>query len=120
MANTENKAAALKAAKAKTQKAKTSGVTTNSRPNSSSFDITKPNWTLKWVTDVNSSVNIFIESFQDDAKKIIQVHYLKNQDTIEIKKDNERVEEIKAVKRAWESHEAGRCIKVNRINIKIK
>jgi hypothetical protein len=36
-----------------------------------------------------------------------------NYDTIEIKKDNERVEEIKALKRAWESHEAGRCIKVN-------
>ncbi len=34
-------------------------------------------------------------------------------DTIEIKKDTDRIEEIKALKRAWESIEAGRAAKVN-------
>lgn len=58
-----------------------------SRPASSAFDILKPHWTLKWVSDASCS------------------------DNIEIKKDNDRIEEIKALKRAWESHEIGRSVK---------
>ena len=34
-------------------------------------------------------------------------------DTIEIRKDTDRIEEIKALKRAWESIEIGRGAKVN-------
>ncbi|CAF0778069.1 unnamed protein product [Brachionus calyciflorus] len=88
--NSESKGAVLKAAKAKAQKSKTNlpGQTSSlSRPASSAFDITKPHWTLKWVSDASSS------------------------DNIEIKKDTDRIEEIKALKRAWESHETGRSIK---------
>ncbi|RNA11154.1 androglobin-like isoform X13, partial [Brachionus plicatilis] len=88
--NSESKGAVLKAAKAKAQKSKTnvSGqLSSMSRPASSAFDITKPHWTLKWVSDASSS------------------------DNIEIKKDTDRIEEIKALKKAWESHEMGRSVK---------
>lgn len=88
--NSESKGAVLKAAKAKAQKSKTniSGqVSSMSRPASSAFDITKPHWTLKWASDASSS------------------------DNIEIKKDTDRIEEIKALKKAWESHEIGRSVK---------
>ena len=56
-----------------------------SRPTSSGFDISKPHWTLKWVSDSA------------------------NADSIEIRKDTDRVEEIKALKRAWESQDRGRA-----------
>lgn len=58
-----------------------------SRPASSAFDITKPHWTLKWVSDASSA------------------------DNIEIKKDTDRIEEIRALKKAWENHEVGRSAK---------
>lgn len=87
--NAESKGAALKAAKAKAQKTKgTPGPSSVlSRPASSAFDITKPHWTLKWVSDATCA------------------------DSIDIKKDTDRIEEIKALKRAWESHEIGRSAK---------
>lgn len=37
------------------------------------------------------------------------------QDQIEIKKDTDRAEEIKALKRAWENVEAGRAAKVKKL-----
>jgi hypothetical protein len=59
-----------------------------SRPASSStFDATKAHWTLKWISDSA------------------------NADQIDIRKDLDRLEEIKAMKRAWESHEPGRFAK---------
>ena len=36
---------------------------------------------------------------------------LKKQDVIEVKKDTDRIEEIKSLKRAWEAHEGGRAAK---------
>lgn len=53
-----------------------------------SLDASKPNWTLRVVSD------------QNDA------------DAIEVKKDTERVDEIRALKQAWETAEPGRAIKV--------
>ena len=88
--NSESKGAVLKAAKAKAQKSKTniSGQASSlSRPASSAFDITKPHWILRWVSDASCS------------------------DNIEIKKDTDRIEEIKALKKAWENHEIGRSVK---------
>lgn len=58
-----------------------------SRPVSSAFDVTKPHWTLRWVAEESAI------------------------DCIEIKKDTDRVDEIKSLKRAWESVEAGRAAK---------
>ncbi|XP_047429782.1 androglobin isoform X2 [Mugil cephalus] len=49
-----------------------------------SFDLTKPNWTLRVVTDKTRT------------------------EDIEVKKDNERIDKIKALKKAWEMVEPGR------------
>ena len=49
---------ASKTAKPKPKPKGTSGTTSGlSRPASSLFDITKPHWTLKWVSDSISAVN---------------------------------------------------------------
>jgi hypothetical protein len=61
--------------------------TTKSRPQSSQFDGTKPHWTLRIMSDTS------------------------NADDIDIKKDTERIEEIKAMKRAWEASAPGRGTK---------
>lgn len=58
-----------------------------SRPQSSQFDGTKPYWTLKIMSDAS------------------------NADDIDVKKDTDRVEEIKAMKRAWEASAPGRGAK---------
>ncbi|XP_068698412.1 androglobin-like isoform X1 [Montipora foliosa] len=58
-----------------------------SRPSSQQqFDSSKPNWTLRVVSDANV-------------------------DEIEVKKDTERQDEIKAMKQAWEAAEPGRAAK---------
>jgi len=58
-----------------------------SRPSSQQqFDSSKPNWTLRIVSDAN-------------------------QEEIEVKKDTERQDEIKAMKQAWEAAEPGRAAK---------
>ena len=57
--NPESKGAALKAAKAKAQKKGTPAPPTTSRPASSAFDINKPHWTLKWVSDATCAVRIY-------------------------------------------------------------
>jgi hypothetical protein len=82
-------AAAAKNSKVTTAKAKGAKGTAvaPSRPVSSAFDVSKPHWTLKWVADEVSA------------------------DCIEVKKDVDRMEEIKSLKRAWESVEAGRGAK---------
>nr|XP_006811496.1 PREDICTED: androglobin-like [Saccoglossus kowalevskii] len=58
-----------------------------SRPPSQQFDISKPNWTLRVVLDQTPT------------------------EEIEIKKDTERQDEIRAMKQAWEAAEPGRALK---------
>lgn len=52
------------------------------------FDLTKPHWTLRVVSDKSKA------------------------ESIEVKKDRERVEQINSIKKAWEMVEPGRCTKV--------
>ena len=59
-----------------------------SRPASSStFDGSRPFWSLKWISDAAAA------------------------DSLEVRKETGRVEEIRAMKKAWESHEPGRFAK---------
>lgn len=53
-----------------------------------SIDLTKANWTLRVVSDKSKT------------------------ESIEVTKDTERVDRIKAIKKAWELAEPGRCAKV--------
>lgn len=53
-----------------------------------SLDLTKPNWTLRVVSDKSKT------------------------ESIKVTKDTERVDQIKAIKKAWEMAEPGRCAKV--------
>lgn len=50
--------------------------------------MTKPNWTLRVVSDKSKT------------------------GSIEVTKDTERIDQIKAMKKAWEMAEPGRCAKV--------
>lgn len=52
------------------------------------LDLSKPHWTLRVVSDKSKA------------------------ESIEVKKDTERVDQIKAIKKAWEIVEPGRCTKV--------
>lgn len=55
----DSKGAGSKTAKLKPKPKGTSGASSGlSRPASSLFDITKPHWTLKWVSDSVAAVNI--------------------------------------------------------------
>lgn len=65
-----------------------------SRPPSQQFDITKPNWILRIVVDANSA------------------------EEIEVKKDTERADEIRAMKKAWEDAEPGRAAKALQSRLK--
>uniref|UniRef100_A0A2C9K873 Uncharacterized protein n=1 Tax=Biomphalaria glabrata TaxID=6526 RepID=A0A2C9K873_BIOGL len=58
-----------------------------SRPPSQTFDLSKPHWTLRVVSDTFAA------------------------EEIEIKKDTERADEIRAMKKAWEEAEPGRAAK---------
>lgn len=53
-----------------------------------SLDLTKPNWTLRVVSDKSKT------------------------ESMEVRKDTERLDQIKALKKAWEMAEPGRCAKV--------
>ncbi|XP_065057122.1 androglobin-like isoform X2 [Rhopilema esculentum] len=64
-----------------------------SRPGSQQFDITKPNWVLRVVSDASAS-------------------------EIEIKKDTERQDQIKAMKAAWEAEQPGRAAKAQKSRMK--
>jgi len=109
--SSESKGAALKAAKAKAQKKGTPAPPTTSRPASSAFDSNKPHWILKWVSDATCAVIFYSRNtLKSLFFSFIILIYLK--DAIEIKRDTDRVDKIKALKRAWESHEAGRAAKV--------
>lgn len=68
--------------------------TKGSRPPSQQFDITKPHWTLRIVLDANSA------------------------EEIEVKKDTERADEIRAMKKAWEDAEPGRAAKAMQSRLK--
>lgn len=61
---------------------------------SQSFDTTKPHWTLRVVSD------------QSEAG------------SIEVKKDTERLEEIRAMKLAWETAEPGRAAKAHQTRLR--
>nr|KAG5705054.1 hypothetical protein BaRGS_018784 [Batillaria attramentaria] len=65
-----------------------------SRPPSQQFDITKPSWTLRIVVDANTA------------------------EEIEVKKDTERADEIRAIKKAWEDAEPGRAAKALQSRLK--
>ncbi|KAK7107724.1 hypothetical protein V1264_015593 [Littorina saxatilis] len=65
-----------------------------SRPPSQQFDITKPNWILRIVVDANIA------------------------EEIEVKKDTERADEIRAMKKAWEEAEPGRAAKALQSRLK--
>ncbi|KAH9519394.1 hypothetical protein Btru_075440, partial [Bulinus truncatus] len=58
-----------------------------SRPSSQTFDISKPHWMLRVVSDTFAA------------------------EEIDIKKDTERADEIRAMKKAWEDAEPGRAAK---------
>ncbi|XP_041351984.1 androglobin-like isoform X2 [Gigantopelta aegis] len=58
-----------------------------SRPGSQQFDFTKPHWTLRVVSDQAAA------------------------EDIEVRKDTERADEIRAMKKAWEDAEPGRAAK---------
>jgi hypothetical protein len=112
----ESKAAALKAAKAKAQKKGTPGPSSSvlSRPASSAFDVTKPHWTLKWASETVSAVGITQKTsllYRSRPISILLISFPIKKDNIEIKKDTDRIEEIKSLKRAWENHENGRAAK---------
>lgn len=53
------------------------------------LDLTKPHWTLRVVSDKSKAASI------------------------EVTKDTERTDQIKAMKKAWETAEPGRFAKVN-------
>ena len=54
--------------------------------------------------------------FENQKKSKIYLYFenLFIKDAIEVKKDTDRIEEIKALKRNWENHEAGRAAKVKK------
>ncbi|XP_015772196.1 PREDICTED: androglobin-like [Acropora digitifera] len=73
----------------KTKESNRSKGQSGSRPSSQQqFDSSKPNWTLRIVSDANL-------------------------EEIEVKKDTERQDEIKAMKQAWEAAEPGRAAKAH-------
>ena len=72
------------------------------------FDSNKPHWILKWVSDATCAVTFYFVKL----KVIFLLTLNKLKDAIEIKRDTDRIDKIKALKRAWESHEAGRAAKV--------
>lgn len=65
-----------------------------SRPSSQQFDHSKPHWSLRIASDASSA------------------------DDIEVKKDTERADEIRALKRAWENAEEGRAVKAMQSRLK--
>ncbi|KAM4713127.1 androglobin [Anableps anableps] len=71
------------------QKGRTSAVSRSGLKQEASLDQTKPNWTLRVVTDQT------------------------NLESIEVKKDTERVDKIRSIKKAWEITEPGRFKKAS-------
>lgn len=65
-----------------------------SRPSSQQFDHSKPHWSFRIASDASSA------------------------DDIEVKKDTERADEIRALKRAWENAEEGRAVKAMQSRLK--
>ncbi|XP_046325515.2 androglobin-like isoform X6 [Haliotis rufescens] len=65
-----------------------------SRPPSQQFDMTKPFWTFRIVSDASAA------------------------EDIETRKDTERADEIRALKKAWEDAEPGRAVKAMQSRLK--
>ncbi|ESO89380.1 hypothetical protein LOTGIDRAFT_229226 [Lottia gigantea] len=80
--------------KGKGEKSSKDKETKTSRPPSQQFDFTKPFWTLRIVSDEKSA------------------------EEIEVKRDTERADEIRAMKKAWEDAEPGRAAKALQSRLK--
>ncbi|XP_052244735.1 androglobin-like isoform X7 [Dreissena polymorpha] len=89
----KTKGAAAKGAKGAKDKGKDKD-SKGSRPPSQQFDLMKPHWTFRIVSDANAA------------------------EDIEVKKDTERADEIRALKKAWEEAEPGRAAKAMQSRLK--
>ncbi|XP_071335416.1 androglobin isoform X2 [Trachinotus anak] len=69
------------------EKGKPAAMSKSGSRQETSLDLTKPYWTLRVVSDKSKA------------------------ESIEVKKDTERMEQIKSIKKAWEMVEPGRCAK---------
>ncbi|XP_040920516.1 androglobin [Toxotes jaculatrix] len=69
------------------EKGKPAAISKSGFRQETSFDVTKPHWTLRVVGDKSKAASI------------------------EVKKDTERVDQIKSIKKLWEMVEPGRCAK---------
>ncbi|XP_029984092.1 androglobin [Sphaeramia orbicularis] len=76
------------------EKGKSAASSKSGSRNETSIDLTRPNWTLRVVSDMSKA------------------------ESIKVKKDTERKEEIKAVKKAWEMAEPGRSGKALQSRLK--
>ncbi|KAG8011319.1 Androglobin [Nibea albiflora] len=76
------------------EKGKPSATSKSSSKLETRLDLTKPNWTLRVVVDKSKA------------------------GSIEAKKDTERMDQIKAMKKAWEMAEPGRCAKASQSLLK--
>ncbi|ELT91375.1 hypothetical protein CAPTEDRAFT_224147 [Capitella teleta] len=85
---------ATAASKGKDKGGKGKGKEKGSRPPSQQFDMTKPHWLMRVVSDGNAA------------------------EEIEVKKDTERADEIRAMKKAWEAAEPGRAAKALQARLK--
>ncbi|XP_059212705.1 androglobin isoform X2 [Centropristis striata] len=80
--------------KANKEKGKPAAHSKSSSKQEVSLDLTKANWTLRVVSDKSKT------------------------ESIEVMKDTERTDQIKAIKRAWEMAEPGRCAKAFQSRLK--
>ncbi|KAM7395355.1 hypothetical protein PAMA_006897 [Pampus argenteus] len=76
------------------QKGKPAASSKSSSRLGTSLDLTKPNWTLRVVSDKSKA------------------------ESITVQKDTERIDHIKAIKKAWEMAEPGRCAKALQSRLK--
>ncbi|XP_070782313.1 androglobin [Enoplosus armatus] len=80
--------------KGDTEKGKPAAISKSGSRQETSFDLTKPNWTLHVVSDKSRTENI------------------------KVTKDTERMDQIKAIKKAWEMAEPGRAAKALQSRLK--
>ena len=57
------------------------------------------------------------ESVHVDTRVCTRITLLHAQDEVDVKKDTERADEIRAMKRAWEDAEPGRAAKVSVVRV---
>ncbi|KAI3363725.1 hypothetical protein L3Q82_001339 [Scortum barcoo] len=76
------------------EKGKTAAISKSGSRHETNLDFTKPNWTLRVVSDKSET------------------------ESIKVTKDTERLDQIKAIKKAWEMAEPGRCAKALQSRLK--